>query len=238
MVRVFDAPIIVHDQSLERVLAAPIPVMLVFWKNEHDLTSLGGALAKLAEIEAGNLLVGWVKTIDSPNAVGRFAIRNTPYAVGVKDGKSITHGALDDGASELKAHVDYLLGRGGKPPAQQERMNTANRINGSATGIPVDVTDATFEREVLKSSTPVVVDFWAAWCGPCRQIAPVISSLAGEYAGRIKFAKVNVDQNAHFAGQYGIQGIPTLLIFKNGQMVRRLVGVRPASELRTELDRL
>lgn len=237
MVRVFDAPIIVHDQSLERVLAAPMPVVLVFWKNEHDLTSLNGALSRLAEAEAGNLIVARVNTDDSPNAAGRFDIRHTPYMVGIRDGEGITRGSLEDGASALKDHTDYLLGRG-KPPVQQQDVRIGSRKSQSAPGVPVNVTDAAFEREVLKSSIPVVVDFWAAWCGPCRQIAPIISSLAGEYAGRVKFAKVNVDQNAHFAGQYGVQGIPTLLIFKNGQMVKRLVGVRPASELRAELDRL
>src|SRR3970040_2019892 len=87
-----------------------------------------------------------------------------------------------------------------------------------------NVTDQTFEQEVLKANQPVLVDFWAAWCGPCRMIAPTVEALATEYAGKAKVAKVNVDENQSTPSQYNIRGIPTLLLFKDGQVHEPLVG--------------
>ncbi len=105
-------------------------------------------------------------------------------------------------------------------------------------GKPVAVTDAEFEQKVLQSDIPVVVDFWAPWCGPCRVIAPILDKLAGEYEGRLTIAKVNTDEQQRWASQFGIQGIPTLIIFKNGQEVQRLVGSRPEQAYRDIFDRV
>jgi thioredoxin 1 len=91
--------------------------------------------------------------------------------------------------------------------------------------------DKNFEQEVLKSDLPVLVDFWAEWCGPCRAIAPIIEELAGELQGKMKVAKVNVDEAQDLAGNYNVMSIPTLLIFKNGQPVEQLVGAMPKPQL-------
>ena len=91
-------------------------------------------------------------------------------------------------------------------------------------GNTLEVTDQTFEKEVLQSDQPVLVDFWAAWCGPCRMIAPTVEALAAEYAGKAKVAKMNVDDNQLTPTQYGIRGIPTLLLFKNGRVQEQIVG--------------
>lgn len=103
-------------------------------------------------------------------------------------------------------------------------------------GNVLDVTDASFEQEVLKSDIPVLVDFWAAWCGPCRMVAPVVEELAADYAGKVKVAKLNVDENRNTAAKYGIMSIPTLLVFKNGEVKNRLVGFRPKGEMAKALD--
>jgi|TARA_B110000263_G_C15144072_1_gene434682 thioredoxin 1 len=91
----------------------------------------------------------------------------------------------------------------------------------------LDVTDSNFDLEVLQSETPVIVDFWAEWCQPCRQIAPIIKTLAEDYEGRVKVVKVNVDDSQRVAGNLGIRSIPAVLSFRNGQVVEQLVGVRP-----------
>jgi thioredoxin 2 len=101
---------------------------------------------------------------------------------------------------------------------------------------PVVVTDATFAQEVERSATPVLVDMWAPWCGPCRLIAPIIDQLAVEMAGRVRFAKVNVDENPATAGRFNVNSIPTLLIVKSGREVDRIIGVQPAAEIRRRLE--
>jgi thioredoxin 1 len=101
---------------------------------------------------------------------------------------------------------------------------------------PVAVTDATFEQEVLQSDLPVLVDFWAAWCGPCRMVAPIVEELAGEYEGKLKVTKLNVDENHNTAQTYGIMSIPTLLIFKDGKPAQRLVGAMPKAEFKRQID--
>lgn len=91
----------------------------------------------------------------------------------------------------------------------------------------LEVTDATFEQEVLQSEQPVLVDFWAVWCGPCKAIGPIVDEIAGKYAGKLKVAKVNVDQNAATPSRFGIRGIPALLFFKDGKVVEQIVGFVP-----------
>ena len=100
----------------------------------------------------------------------------------------------------------------------------------------MEVTDSTFDQEVIKSDTPVLVDFWADWCAPCKMIAPLVEELAEEYDGKVKFAKLDVDSNPQTAMTYGVRGIPTLLIFSDGQPVKQVVGAVPKSVLKKNLD--
>jgi thioredoxin 1 len=100
------------------------------------------------------------------------------------------------------------------------------------------VTDADFEEEILKSQTPALVDFWAAWCGPCRTVGPIVEELAAEYAGKVKVAKLNVDDNKNTPSKYQVRGIPTLMLFKDGQVVDQIVGAVPKKRIQELLDKL
>ena len=102
----------------------------------------------------------------------------------------------------------------------------------------LDVNDASFDQEVLKSKQPVLVDFWAVWCGPCKAIAPIVDSVAATFAGKLKVIKVNVDENGATPSRYGIRGIPALLFFKNGQVVDQVVGYKPQDEIEAKVKLL
>ena len=101
---------------------------------------------------------------------------------------------------------------------------------------PVDVTDQSFNSEVLSFSGPVLLDCWAPWCGPCRMVAPLLDQLASEYAGRVKIAKLNVDENPVIASQYGVQSIPTMILFNRGKQIEKIVGALPKHDIERHLS--
>ena len=102
---------------------------------------------------------------------------------------------------------------------------------------PVDVTDEQFEQEVLKADLPVLVDFWAEWCGPCKIVSPTVEALADEYDGKVKFVKLDTEQNFDIPDRYGIRSLPTLMIFKGGEQVDQIFGARPKAELKRYLEK-
>ena len=103
---------------------------------------------------------------------------------------------------------------------------------------PIEVTDSEFDQEVLQADLPVMVDFWAAWCGPCKIIAPILEELAGEYDGKVKFVKIDTEENFNTTDRYGIRGLPALLVFKGGEQVDQMIGARPKANLRRALEKV
>jgi thioredoxin 1 len=233
----FDTPIITNDHSIDRVLNAGYPVALVFWDGGTLDSTLDEALRQVARTDAGRVLVSKVDTRENPQTAAQVN-GPLPALITFHNGQEVTR-ASGITAKTFRAHVDHLLGRGPRPADEPAPVRAAPRkTNGHAHAAsqPFAVSDATFQRDVLESDVPVLVDLWAPWCGPCHMIAPVVDKIAHDYAGRLKVAKLNVDDNPHTAGAYHVQGIPTLLIFKNGRVADRIVGAAPEPLLRGKVD--
>ena len=234
MVRVFDAPIVTNDQSVDRLFAASLPVLLVFWRGRNIPDSLNQRMVSLAEQKAGDLLIARINVEDNPQTATQFDVSETPLLIGVVNGHEVQRSTVGSPA-DLDTVVRILLGEQSDLSGDQTVNRLDKKVYRSIDTRPLTVVDADFEQKVLRSDLPVLVDFWAPWCAPCQMIAPVLDRLAREYAGRIRVAKVNVDNNPHMAGVYGVQGIPTLLIFKNGRVVERLVGALPEQHLQAKI---
>lgn len=251
---VFDTPIHANDAAYERaVLKAPLPVVAVFWRRDcPPCEALDPLLNRLARELAGRLLVVKLNVEDAPQAARREGVRRVPTILLVKNGVVLHRGEGTPPEAALRDWVAYLLGeRSGRPtvslqgpaislaavagapqptrPRPPEEPPRSSRHAG-----PVPVTDATFD-EFVRSGV-ALVDFWADWCGPCHMIAPAIEMLAHEYAGRVKVGKLNVDQNPRTPARFNVQGIPTLIIFRDGRPVDRIVGVQSLPALRRRLE--
>jgi thioredoxin 1 len=257
-----DAPIHTNESNLGRVLNVGLPVLLVFWQRDcAPCDQLAPVLDRVARAYAGRALIVKVNVAEEPGLAARYHITALPSIVIIKDGRdqATAQGAASE--AELAAWLDHLSGGAARPPVpsgpsvvlasasagrgayagpeqpvrEAAPASAPTGAPGGAANKPVVLTDANFEQMIRSSRVPVLVDFWAVWCGPCRMVAPVVEQLAQDYAGRALVGKLNVDENPGVAGKYGIMSIPTLMIFRNGQAVDRIVGAQPAPVIRQHL---
>jgi thioredoxin 1 len=254
-----DAPVHSNEANFSRVLGAGLPVLVVLWRrNCAPCDQLNPALDRLAKAYAGRALVVKVNIDEEAGLARRLNVQQLPGLVFYKDGQEAGRGVGAATERELAAWLDYLVA-GGSPPSAptgpsiatgagagavpsgaasaQERATGPSRTATGTKSEPVVLTDANFDQVIRQSTGPVLVDFWAVWCGPCKMIAPHVAALAQEFAGRAVVGKLNVDENPRVAGQFGIMSIPTLLIFSGGKVVDQIVGVQPAQVLRQRLAR-
>lgn len=251
MSAVYDTPIRTSAQNLDRVLAAARPMALVFEiPGCAPCQSLEPTLTQLARDYAGRALIVRVEDANEGNLATRFRLTSAPTLIFWQNGKEIARieGAAD--AAAIRSYMEFLIGAGNAPapttgpavplrgqaapPPSSKQQPPSSKENGQ----PVVVTDASFGDLVLMSPLPVLVDFWAPWCGPCRMVSPIVEELGRAYAGRLRVAKVNTDENPMNASRLGIMGIPTLIFFKNGREVDRVVGAVPKPTLQSRLEKV
>ncbi len=223
---IFNTPITTDSNNLPKILNQSLPVLLYLYDSRQAPNrALDTAITTAAKVNAGQLLVARVDVAANPQTQREYGSLSAPAVVTLLkegSGRTTKSQVANINPTDLQAHIDYLLGKG---PAPKQPVTPPKS---SASAAPQVVTDATFEREVLQSKEPVLVDFWAAWCGPCRTIAPAVEKAAQTYAGRARVVKVNVDENPALAQRFQVMSIPTLIVFKNGQAVKRQVGANPA----------
>ena len=218
---VHGTPIVTDAAGLPRVLQSNLPVILYLYR-EQSSPSLDETLRRVAHENAGDLLVARVDVNQSPSVYSDYDSPALPALVTLDEGE-IESSAENIRPGDVDVHADFLMGRGPYPQETESEI-AAKQASGAA---PVHVSDSSFQTDVIESNVPVLVDFWAPWCGPCHTIAPVLDNLAQQYAGQIKVAKLNVDENPQAAGTYGAMSIPLLVMFKSGEPVNRLVGAHP-----------
>lgn len=247
---VFNTTINTNEQSVDRVLRAGLPVVLTFWRRENcaPCEQINPVLERLASTYSGQVLIAKVEASENPALVARYEVTHLPSIVMVRDGRVEARSAGASSEAALAAWIRAWL-QGSQAPApsgpsiplagqRPEPARAPEQPRAAATDEhPVVLTDSTFDRVVGRSEQPVLVDFWAPWCGPCRVVAPAVEGLAREFAGRAVVAKLNVDENPAISQRFGITSIPALYIFKGGKVVERLRGAQPASVLRQALAR-
>lgn len=229
----YNSPVTINDENLTRILDFHLPVLLFFWQDFRHLAPVNDELLKIAREKAGKLLIAKINAAQNNDGSKYFHIDDTPLILGLKDGNELPRMVAHQ-QQVIRAYAQFVLDEGPLPepiscndPGQEIRLPAK----------PIESTDATFENLILQSEIPVLVDFWASWCAPCQILAPTLRQLAREFDGLIRIAKIDVDENPFYAGLYGVQHIPTLLLFSQGQIIDQFSGVNSLQQLRDSLNK-
>jgi thioredoxin 1 len=193
------------------------------------------ALEEASTKYEGRLHVFIGDTHAMPDLKAQFNVGKRALAIGWHNGEVVNR-RQRPWATDIQSLAEKLAALA--PQREPQAADTNSTANKEIDMKPVDVTDATFEAEVLNHELPVVVDFWAEWCGPCRMVAPILDKLAGEYAGKVRIAKVDVDANPGLAQAFRIQSIPTMMFIKEGKIVGQQAGALPEPVLRDAFEQL
>jgi thioredoxin len=231
------------DATLADVLNGDKPVVLALYNGEGLRGDFSTAMKKAAEAN-GSMIFAQVDTSRNPETAARFNVGRNPIMIAWYCGETLVRRNRPWGP-DVQSSVDTLKTAaselpGATPEDEVTELETTESKEQAimAEDKPVAVTDATFQQEVIDYDLPVVVDFWAEWCGPCRMVAPILDKLAGEYAGKIRIAKVDVDQNPMLSQTFRVQSIPTIMMFKQRNIVFSQPGALPEPALRDLFDQL
>jgi thioredoxin 1 len=227
----------ITQDNLKAALSHKRPVLVYFYDGSEKADKpLESALQSVAKKNADDLVIARVDVSQNSRTYNQYGPLATPALVTLVKG-FLGHKVKSEAEAvrpkDVRAHADYLLERGPEPVDDNDPV--AQPTVASKQAATKTVTDKTFKKDVLKAKTPVLVDFWAPWCGPCQVIAPFMEEVAAEYKGKVRIAKVNVDHNPAAKNTYQVMSIPTLIMFKDGEPIERRSGA-DAGTIRAMID--
>lgn len=234
-------PIVLTDATLGKVLNGDQPALILFSNGEGLRGEFTTAFKKAAE-EKEKIVIAQINPTANPDAAARFDVGSKPVLIGWYDGEELVRRSRPWGTDvplAIEMLENALLEREPEQPVQEEK-NGAKPVSNPVVvdDKPVHVTDATFEAEVLDYDKPVLIDFWAEWCGPCRMVAPTLEKLAKEFAGQVRIAKVNVDENPGLSQAFRVMSIPTIMLVKQRTIVFSQPGALPEAAFRDLIQQL
>lgn len=216
------------DDTLKAVYGTGLPVLLYLHDGENKYVPTTDAVRKIVKKNSDEVSVASINLSENPTTAAKYQHLTLPAIVTMEKkffGMREKSEASSVRPADVRAHLAFLLGQGEDPAELAARHADPTQATDAAA--TKDVTTRTFKRDVLKSKMPVLVDFWAPWCGPCQQVSPIVEQLGEQYKGRVRVVKVNLDENEALSRKYNIMSIPTVMVFKNGTLVQSTQGAQP-----------